>query len=103
MKNSKKNNPLHIDMLDTDVIDNVIRKSLKDLDVSTLNTVYCLASTCQIFLYICSALDKSGEKTKELVGKQALEILSCGISICQKINDDMLKELAKKPNENTQM
>jgi hypothetical protein len=85
--------------IDKKLTDNCAREVLKDHDITTLDAVYHLMATCQVFTYLATHLDPDGKLTNVILTEEELKLLRAGMYISQSIASKIEKEVDRIDNK----
>jgi hypothetical protein len=81
-----------------DDFDNCTRKTLKDLDVTSIDAIQHFVVVCELMTFLLAKLDPKGEMSRMLIDEQEMEQLKKGMFLSQSIAEKV-HEIIKQQNQ----
>jgi hypothetical protein len=86
-----------------DDFDNCTRKTLKELDVTSIDAIQYFVVACQILTFLLAKLDPKGKMSNMLIDEQEMEQVKKGLFLSQAISDKVsaiiISEITKHGNK----
>ena len=94
----EKSDGYGVTTIDCNDFDNCIRKTLKDLDVTSIDAIQHLMTSCEIMTFLLTKLDPKGDKSINIIDDIEMEHLSKGLYISQSIAEKV-NEIIEQENQ----
>ena len=84
--------------VNSDDFDNCTRKTLKELDVTSIDAIQHFVVACEIMTFLLAKLDPKGKMSNMLIDEMEMEQVKKGLFISQAIAESV-SEILKQENQ----